>query len=53
MVGEGTTQAMWGIIEKIKMFDRLAKSVVGGYPGRGVPDRCLISLYGARTVIVM
>jgi hypothetical protein len=26
----GTLQAMWGIIGKIKMFDRLAKSVGGG-----------------------
>ena len=25
---------MWGIIRKIKMFDRLAKSAVGGFPGR-------------------
>jgi hypothetical protein len=25
---------MWGIIEKIKMFGRLTKSVIGGCPGR-------------------
>ncbi len=25
---------MWGIIGKIKMFERLAKSAVGGLPGR-------------------
>jgi hypothetical protein len=27
-------QAMWGIIGKIKMFDRLAKSGGGGSPSR-------------------
>jgi hypothetical protein len=27
-------QAMWGIIGKIKMFDRFAKSVGGGHPSR-------------------
>jgi hypothetical protein len=25
-------QAMWGIIGKIEMFDRLARSVGGGHP---------------------
>jgi hypothetical protein len=42
-LGEGMMQAMWGIIGKIKMFDRLAKSAVGGAPGG-----CLASLCGVR-----
>jgi hypothetical protein len=39
---------MWGIIEKIKMFDRFAKSVVGGAPGGRPASSC-----GARTGTVM
>lgn len=43
---EGTTPGMWGsIIEMIKMFDRLAKSVVGG-----AQDGCLVSLCGVRAI---
>ena len=38
-------QVMWGIIGEIKMFDRLAKSVVGGASGGRPASSC-----GARAI---